>query len=110
MQRSSGERPSPVGTPVTDRHEVSRRPPIIRDSTFELLSEIEAQPDQSQRSLALHLGIALGLTNSLVRGLIRRGWVRAVNIKPHRVRYLLTPAGVAEKPSRASRRSGPVSP
>lgn len=47
--------------------------------------------------MALSLGIALGLTNSLVRGLIRRGWVRATGIKPHRVRYMLTPAGIAEK-------------
>lgn len=47
--------------------------------------------------MALSLGIALGLTNSLVRGLIHRGWVRATGIKPHRVRYLLTPAGIAEK-------------
>jgi len=83
---------------VTDRHEVSRRSSTDRsDPTFQLLEEIEETPDVSQRSMALSLGIALGLTNSMVRGLIRRGWVRAINIKPHRVRYLITPAGIAEK-------------
>lgn len=83
---------------MTDRHEVSRRIPTENpDATFQLLSEIEARPDVSQRSMASSLGIALGLTNSLVRGLIRRGWVRATTIKPHRVRYLITPAGIAEK-------------
>ena len=77
---------------------MSRRPPTEHsDPTFQLLSEIEARPDVSQRSMAASLGIALGLTNSLVRGLIRRGWVRATTIKPHRVRYLITPAGIAEK-------------
>lgn len=77
---------------------MSRRPHAEHtDPTFQLLSEIEARPDVSQRSMASSLGIALGLTNSLVRGLIRRGWVRATTIKPHRVRYLITPAGIAEK-------------
>ncbi len=47
--------------------------------------------------MATSLGIALGLTNSLVRGLIRRGWVRAIGVQRCRVRYLITPAGIAEK-------------
>jgi len=51
----------------------------------------------SQRSLSRDLGIALGLTNLLIRRLVRRGWVRVIRIKPNRVRYLLTPAGLAEK-------------
>jgi hypothetical protein len=37
------------------------------------------------------------LTNLLVRRLVRKGWVRIVRIKPNRVRYLLTPTGIAEK-------------
>lgn len=51
----------------------------------------------SQRSLASDLGIALGLTNLLVKRLVRKGWVRVIHIKPNRVRYLITPAGIAEK-------------
>jgi hypothetical protein len=43
------------------------------------------------------MGIALGLTNLLVRRLVRKGWVRIIRIKPNRVRYLLTPTGMAEK-------------
>jgi len=77
---------------------VSRRIPTNHsDPTYRLLEQIEASPDVSQRSIASSLGIALGLTNSLVRGLIHRGWVRAINIKPHRVQYLITPTGIAEK-------------
>ena len=56
----------------------------------------------SQRSLARELGIALGLTNLLIKRLVRKGWVRVIHIKPNRVRYLITPAGIAEK-SRISR-------
>jgi len=72
--------------------------------THRLLSEIEAGQHLSQRSLARSLGIALGLTNLLVRRLVRNGWVRMIHIKPNRVRYLLTPTGIAEK-ARMSRDS-----
>ena len=65
--------------------------------THHILSEIEAGKRISQRSLSRELGIALGLTNLLVRRLVREGWVRIIRIKPNRVRYLLTPAGIAEK-------------
>ena len=62
-----------------------------------LLEEIEAGNGRSQRSLAKQLGIALGLTNLLLKQIIRRGWIRMVQIKPNRVAYLITPAGMAEK-------------
>jgi DNA-binding MarR family transcriptional regulator len=65
--------------------------------THRLLSEIEAGRHLSQRSLARSLGIALGLTNLLIRRLVRKGWVRMIHIKPNRVSYLLTPAGILQK-------------
>jgi DNA-binding MarR family transcriptional regulator len=65
--------------------------------THRLLSEIEAGTHVSQRSLARNLGIALGLTNLLLRRLVRKGWIRMVHIRPNRVSYLLTPTGIAEK-------------
>jgi len=72
--------------------------------THKLLAAIEVDQYQSQRSLARSLGIALGLTNLLLRRLVRKGWVRMIHIKPNRVRYLLTPTGIAEK-ARMSRDS-----
>ena len=62
-----------------------------------ILTELESDGRASQRTLSRDLGIALGLTNLLVRKLVRKGWVRVIHIKPNRVRYLLTPAGIAEK-------------
>jgi DNA-binding MarR family transcriptional regulator len=55
---------------------------------------------RSQRSLSRDMGIALGLTNLIIRRLVHKGWVRIIRIKPNRVRYLLTPAGIAELSSR----------
>lgn len=68
-----------------------------------ILTEIESGPRVSQRSMASSLGIALGLTNLLVRKVVHKGWVRAVRIQPNRVRYLLTPAGLAEKARMSSK-------
>lgn len=62
-----------------------------------ILTEIDGGQPHSQRSLASSVGIALGLTNLLVSRLVRKGWVRVVRIRPNRFRYLLSPAGVAEK-------------
>lgn len=64
---------------------------------YEILREIDAGHRTSQRSIATRLGIALGLTNLLVRRLVRKGWVRVIRVNPRRVSYLLTPAGIAEK-------------
>jgi len=65
--------------------------------TQRLLAEVEAGNGSSQRSLARELGIALGLTNLLLRRVVHKGWVKATNIQSNRVRYLITPAGIAEK-------------
>ena len=67
-----------------------------------ILDAVESQPDVSQRSLSRELGVALGLTNLLVGRVVRKGWVRVIHVKPNRLRYFLTPAGIAEK-SRMSR-------
>lgn len=68
-------------------HELDRR----------ILNEVEAGRGVSQRSLARNIGVALGLTNLLLRRLARKGFIQIVKIKPNRVRYVITPAGVAEK-------------
>jgi hypothetical protein len=61
------------------------------------MSEIEGGASVSQRSLSGSLGIALGMTNLLLRRLVRKGWVRVTHVRPNRVGYFLTPRGIAEK-------------
>jgi DNA-binding MarR family transcriptional regulator len=62
-----------------------------------ILDQLEANLSVTQRSLASELGIALGLTNLLMRRLVKKGWVRITRISPRRIRYLITPAGIAAK-------------
>ena len=66
--------------------------------SYKILSEIHSGKPLSQRSLSRELGIALGLTNLLVKRLVKKGYVKTSGaIRGGRVQYLLTPRGIAEK-------------
>lgn len=62
-----------------------------------LLTEVERDGAVTQRSLASKLGVALGLANLYLKRLARKGYIKITTIPSHRVRYLLTPQGFAEK-------------
>ncbi|MBX3486355.1 MAG: hypothetical protein KF798_00420 [Candidatus Paracaedibacteraceae bacterium] len=62
-----------------------------------LLSEIERNPVFTQRGLAREFNIALGLMNQYLKRSIAKGWVRATQISPRRIKYFVTPSGLQEK-------------
>src|SRR5712691_1956493 len=62
-----------------------------------LLEEVEQDSRITQRSLATKLGIALGLTNVYLKRLVRKGYIKCVNVQSNRISYLITPRGIAEK-------------
>jgi len=64
---------------------------------LQLLSEIEASETVTQRGLAKRLGIALGLTNLYIKRLVKKGHIKVINIQKNRIRYLITPKGIAQK-------------
>ncbi|MEE8210854.1 MAG: winged helix-turn-helix transcriptional regulator [Acidiferrobacterales bacterium] len=64
---------------------------------LELLDAIGKNSDVSQRHLARHLGVALGLANSYLRRCIRKGFVKISEAPANRYLYYLTPNGFAEK-------------
>ncbi len=64
---------------------------------LQLLEALEQESYITQRSLAMRLGIALGLTNLYLKRLIRKGYVKSVTVSPHRLMYSLTPKGMARK-------------
>ncbi|MBI3493684.1 MAG: winged helix-turn-helix transcriptional regulator [Acidobacteria bacterium] len=51
----------------------------------------------TQRNLSAKLGIALGLTNIYLKRLIRKGYIKCINVQSNRLLYLITPQGIAEK-------------
>jgi hypothetical protein len=70
------------------------------DYIRQLLAGVASGRPISQRSLARELGMALGLTNLLLRQLSRSGWIRIVRLKPNRAQYFITPEGMAEQSRR----------
>lgn len=65
--------------------------------TLKILEEIDKENPPSQRDLADELNISLGLVNSFIKRLANKGYFKIVNIQKNRVKYLITPKGVAEK-------------
>lgn len=59
------------------------------------LLEIEKNPSTTQRSLARKLNISLGLTNSILKNLISRGWIKAKKDTGRKLLYIITPQGMA---------------
>ncbi len=70
-------------------------PHAYRD--LRLLTELSSQDGVTQRSLARTQGMALGLTNLLIRRLAKKGYVKIISLQRNRLRYLITPRGLAEK-------------
>ena len=64
---------------------------------LKLLEAVEADSRVTQRGLSTQLGIALGLTNVYLKRLVRKGYIKCVNVQSNRITYLLTPRGIAEK-------------
>jgi DNA-binding Lrp family transcriptional regulator len=62
-----------------------------------LLEAVEEDSRVTQRTLATKLGIALGLTNIYLKRLVRKGYIKCVNVQSNRITYLITPRGIAEK-------------
>ena len=62
-----------------------------------VLSEVEDTPEVTQRELSQRIGIALGLTNVLLRSLVQKGYVRATQAGWKRWIYNLTPEGFSHK-------------
>ena len=62
-----------------------------------LLRELDRDGGATQRTLAIKLGVALGLTNLYLKRLARKGYIKITTIQRNRIRYLLTPQGFTEK-------------
>ncbi len=62
-----------------------------------LLNEVTQSPDLTQRELSKRIGAALGLTNLMLRRLVKKGYIKISGTKRSRLRYLITPQGILEK-------------
>jgi DNA-binding MarR family transcriptional regulator len=68
---------------------------------FRILDEVSRNGEVTQRGLSQRLGVALGLTNLYLKRLGQKGLIKVVNLKANRLRYELTPSGIAQKTTMA---------
>jgi DNA-binding MarR family transcriptional regulator len=78
-----------ISAPKTDRDETTLM--------LGVLSVVENDAKVTQRGLSSELGIALGLTNAVLKRCVRKGLIKIANAPLNRFAYYLTPSGFAEK-------------
>ena len=60
-----------------------------------LLENIESDPDVNQSTLATRLGVAVGTVNWHLKRLIAKGYVKVKRAERKKLRYIITPEGIA---------------
>jgi DNA-binding MarR family transcriptional regulator len=73
----------------------------IKQHEYALLNEIAQDSMVTQANLSDRLGIAVGSVNWYIKRLIHRGWVKVSHLDRTRLRYDLTPEGMAVFTQRA---------
>jgi DNA-binding MarR family transcriptional regulator len=62
-----------------------------------LLEAVEQNPDTTQAHLATQLGVAVGSVNWYLKQLIRKGYVKVTHLQRRKLKYFVTPQGLALK-------------
>jgi len=65
--------------------------------TLRLMDEIDHNGIHSQRELSQRLNISLGLVNTFLKRLVNKGYFKVTTMPRNRVKYFLTPEGLARK-------------
>jgi len=65
--------------------------------TLRLMGEIDRNGSFSQRELSRRLNISLGLVNAFLKRLVNKGYFKVKTMPRNRVKYFLTPEGLARK-------------
>lgn len=73
----------------------------IKQHEYDLLNEIAQDSMVTQANLSDRLGIAVGSVNWYIKRLIHRGWVKVSHLNRTRLKYDLTPEGMAVFTQRA---------
>lgn len=75
--------------------------PLLNESHFRVLRQLEKSPTLSQRELAQHLGMSVGKANYCINALVDKGLIKVGNFCKSTNKkgyfYYLTPQGIKEK-------------
>lgn len=64
---------------------------------FRLMGEIDRDGNYTQRELSRRLDLSLGLVNTFLKRLVKKGYFKIKSMPRNRVEYYLTPKGLARK-------------
>lgn len=64
---------------------------------LQILNEVSKDHPVTQRELAKNLGMALGLANTYLKRLVRKGFIMIKTMPGNRIIYNVTPTGITEK-------------
>jgi DNA-binding MarR family transcriptional regulator len=70
---------------------------LNRQKTLHLLEMIAEDNACSQRDFSNTLDISLGLVNTFIKRLVKKGYCKVTTLPRNRIKYILTPAGAMEK-------------
>ncbi len=62
-----------------------------------ILDAIEQNSDTTQATLAAQLGVAVGSVNWYMKRLVRKGYVKVTHLQRRKLKYFVTPQGLARK-------------
>jgi DNA-binding MarR family transcriptional regulator len=65
--------------------------------SLRILEEISKGDELTQRDLSVRLDMALGLVNTYLKTLVKKGCIKIAGIPPKRFKYYITPKGFIEK-------------
>ncbi|PCI40935.1 MAG: MarR family transcriptional regulator [Rhodospirillaceae bacterium] len=77
--------------------ETRDRTKLVDRATLSLLAVLENDEQLTQRGLASRIGVALGLTNSLLKRAAKKGLIKITQAPAKRFVYYITPKGFSEK-------------
>jgi DNA-binding MarR family transcriptional regulator len=69
--------------------------PSVTARELALLENIESNPDVTQASLAIQLGVAVGTVNWHLKRLIEKGYIKIKRAERKKLLYIITPEGIA---------------
>ena len=69
----------------------------VTEKEFAVINEIHKNEMPDQRMIANRTGISLGLTNLIIKRLIKQGYIKARQLNRKKIEYMLTPMGFSEK-------------
>jgi len=62
-----------------------------------LMGEVDRDGSSSQRELSQRLDVSVGLVNTFLKRLVNKGYFKVTTMPRNRVKYFLTPEGLARK-------------